>query len=54
MNSNECKRNAFEHQIYTVHIIFELISVFLYLLGGQEEYVLSYETVMQQEGECLS
>uniref|UniRef100_A0A8C1Z612 Disks large homolog 1 n=1 Tax=Cyprinus carpio TaxID=7962 RepID=A0A8C1Z612_CYPCA len=32
-----------------LHIIFELISVFLYLLGGQEEYVLSYETVMQQE-----
>uniref|UniRef100_A0A9J7XS06 Disks large homolog 1 n=1 Tax=Cyprinus carpio carpio TaxID=630221 RepID=A0A9J7XS06_CYPCA len=32
-----------------LHIIFELISVFLSLLGGQEEYVLSYETVMQQE-----
>lgn len=34
--------------------IFELISVFLSLLGGQEEYVLSYETVTQQEGECPS
>lgn len=34
--------------------IFELISVFLSLLGGQEDYVLSYETVTQQEGECLS
>uniref|UniRef100_A0A671T9U1 Disks large homolog 1-like n=1 Tax=Sinocyclocheilus anshuiensis TaxID=1608454 RepID=A0A671T9U1_9TELE len=30
-------------------IICELISVFLSLLGGQEEYVLSYETVTQQE-----
>ncbi len=34
--------------------IFKFISVFLSLLGGQEEYVLSYETVTQQEGECLS
>uniref|UniRef100_A0A672M4X5 Discs, large homolog 1 (Drosophila) n=1 Tax=Sinocyclocheilus grahami TaxID=75366 RepID=A0A672M4X5_SINGR len=30
-------------------IICELISVFPSLLGGQEEYVLSYETVTQQE-----
>uniref|UniRef100_A0A8C1DJA8 Disks large homolog 1 n=1 Tax=Cyprinus carpio carpio TaxID=630221 RepID=A0A8C1DJA8_CYPCA len=35
--------------VSVLHIIFELISVFLSLLGGQEEYVLSYETVMQQE-----
>uniref|UniRef100_A0A673KAA5 Disks large homolog 1 n=1 Tax=Sinocyclocheilus rhinocerous TaxID=307959 RepID=A0A673KAA5_9TELE len=35
--------------IYHYIIICELISVFLSLLGGQEEYVLSYETVTQQE-----
>lgn len=56
MNNNECKRNALRTLIirFTQYIrIFELISVFLSLLGGQEEYILSYETVTQQEGECL-
>lgn len=49
----KCIKNT-HHQIYTVHKDFcEFISVFLSLLGGQEEYILSYETVTQQEGECL-
>ena len=29
-------------------------SVFSAQSGGQEEYILSYETVMQQEGKCLT
>lgn len=28
-------------------------SRFSVLPGGQDEYVLSYETVIQQEGECM-
>lgn len=50
-NASTLKRNAIQPYVSVRYL--PKPSLFSVLPGGQEEYVLSYETVLQQEGKCL-